>query len=60
MAPHQRFDATRREVEALIRTLNRAYPIEDQAGFEEALKAIDEAEQQIWKDSEAASEKAPG
>ncbi len=38
----------RDQVQALSPTLDSAYPIEDSSSFDESLKAIDEAEVQVW------------
>lgn len=43
---------TRGQAEALIPSLDCAYPIEDNASFDEVLKAIDEAERQVWGDDD--------
>ena len=45
------------DVEVLAPTLNRAYPIDEAGAFDAALKAIDDAECQVWKDCERAVEK---
>lgn len=45
---------TRGQSEALIPTLHRAYPADEKPCFDEALKAIDEAERQVWDPEEAA------
>ena len=36
--------------EALAPTLDRAFPADRSAGFDEALKAIDDAENALWGD----------
>ena len=36
--------------EALVPTLDRAFPADRSAGFDEALKAIDDAENALWGD----------
>jgi hypothetical protein len=38
----------RGQAETLIPSLNRAYPIDGDACFDKVLRAIDEAEQQVW------------
>ncbi len=40
----------RGQAEALRPTLGSAYPPEDAPGFDEALKAIDDAERVVWGD----------
>jgi hypothetical protein len=47
---------TRGQSEALTPALDRAYPIEKSPGFDEVLKAIDEAERQVWGDCDPADE----
>ena len=47
---------TRIGCEALGPTLDRAFPTNDVNGFEEALKAIDEAESAVWADHKPADE----
>ena len=42
----------RSQSEALSPALDRAYAIEEKPCFDEALKAIDEAERQVWQDSD--------
>ena len=46
----------RGQAEAIIPALHCAYPADDQPYFDEALKAIDEAEREVW-DSEGAADK---
>jgi hypothetical protein len=41
--------------EALAPTLDRAFPPEQEACFDEALKAIDEAESAVWNDRDPAA-----
>ena len=38
----------RGQTQALRPALGSAYPAEDAPGFDEALKAIDDAERQVW------------
>jgi len=47
---------TRSGCEALAPTLDRAFPTNDVDCFEDALKAIDEAESAVWGDREPADE----
>ena len=42
--------------EALSPTLDRAFPTDPQNGFDEALKAIDDAESAVWGDSKPAEQ----
>jgi hypothetical protein len=47
---------TRTGCEALAPTLARAFPTNDLDGFEEAIKAIDQAESAVWADRKPADE----
>lgn len=47
---------TRGQAEAISPTLHHAYPVDQGPCFDEALKAIDEAERMVW-DPEAAAAK---
>ena len=47
----------RNACEALAPTLDRAFPTGEADSFDEALKAIDEAESAVWADREAADER---
>ena len=47
---------TRGQAEAITPALDRAYPIKETPCFDEVLKAIDEAERQVWGDGDAAAE----
>ncbi len=48
---------TRGQAEALSPTLDSVYPIDETPHFDEALKAIDEAERQVWGDNDPEREK---
>jgi type II secretory pathway predicted ATPase ExeA len=44
----------RGQAEAISPTLHRAYPTDEELCFDEALKAIDEAEREVWDPGGAA------
>ena len=47
---------TRIRSEALGPSLDRAYPTDPSDGFDEALKAIDEAENEVWGNRDPADQ----
>ena len=47
---------TRGQAEALGHALDRANPIDETPCFDEVLKAIDDAENQVWGDRDPAAE----
>lgn len=43
---------TRGQAATLNTALDHAYPIDENPGFDDVLKAIDEAEKQVWRDGD--------
>jgi len=48
---------TRGQAKALVPALDHAYPIEHDPCFEKMLKAIDEAERQVWGECDHVTDK---
>ena len=49
---------TRRDLNLLGPTFDRAWPVEDATCFDDLLKSIDEADRKLWRERDAGQERS--